>query len=94
MGVRQCSRGTVDLRVGGQKRTMEGRGDELPEDAWQEITVAEGTQGARSYMFSALRVRPTARRKPGEIHWAVYRRNLDGSEPPRVRGNRYARGRG
>ena len=21
------------------------------------------------------------RRKPGEIHWAVYRRNLDGSEP-------------
>ena len=32
-------------------------------------------------MFSAQRVRPTSRRKPGEIHWAVYRRNLDGSEP-------------
>ena len=35
----------------------------------------------RSYLFSAQRVRPTSRRKPGEIHWAVYRRNRDGSEP-------------
>ena len=26
-------------------------------------------------------MRPTSRRKPGEIHWAIYRRNLDGSEP-------------
>ena len=26
-------------------------------------------------------MRPTSRRKPGEIHWATYRRNLDGSEP-------------
>ena len=26
-------------------------------------------------------MRPTSRRKPGEIHWAVYRRNRDGSEP-------------
>ena len=67
--------------VGGQKRTMGERSDALPEDAWREITVAEGTQGPRSYMFSALRVRPTARRKPGEVHWAIWRRNLDGSEP-------------
>ena len=43
--------------------------------------MAEGTQGPRRYRFSAQRVRPTSRRKPGEIHWAVYRRNLDGSEP-------------
>ena len=50
-------------------------------EAWREITVAEGSQGPRSYVFSAQRVRPTIRRKPGEIHWAVYRRNLDGSEP-------------
>ena len=49
--------------------------------AWREITVAEGSQGPRTYRFSAQRVRPTSRRKPGEIHWAVYRRNLDGSEP-------------
>ena len=58
---------------------MEQRSDELPEAAWREITVAEGSQGPRSYLFSAQRVRPTSRRKPGEIHWAVYRRNLDGS---------------
>ena len=64
----------------GQRRTMEQRSDELPEEAWREITVAEGSQGPRSYLFSAQRVRPS-RRKPGEIHWAVYRRNRDGSEP-------------
>ena len=68
-------------QVGGQRRTMVERSDELPEDAWREITVAEGSQGPRSYSFSAQRVRPASRRKPGEIHWAVYRRNLDGSEP-------------
>ena len=67
--------------VGGQRRTMEERSNELPEEAWREIAVAEGSQGPRSYRFSAQRVRPTSRRKPGEIHWAIYRRNLDGSEP-------------
>ena len=60
---------------------MAERGDELLENAWREITVAEGSQGPRSYEFSAQRVRPTSKRKPGEIHWVVYRRNLDGSEP-------------
>ena len=60
---------------------MGERGDELPDEAWREITVAEGSQGPRSYRFSARRVRPTSRRKPGDIHWAVWRRNLDGSEP-------------
>ena len=65
----------------GQRRTMEQRSDELPGDAWREITVAEGSQGPRSYRFSAQRARPTSKRKPGEIHWAIYRRNLDGSEP-------------
>ena len=67
--------------VGGQRGTMEQRSDELPAEAWREITVAEGSQGPRTYRFSAQRMRPTIRRKPGEIHWAVYRRNLDGSEP-------------
>ena len=60
---------------------MGERSAELPEDAWQEITVAQGSQGPRIYQFSAQRVRPTSRRKPGETHWAVYRRNLDISEP-------------
>ena len=65
----------------GQRRTMEQRGDELPDEAWQEITVAQGSQGPRTYRFSAQRVRATRRRKPGEEGWAVWRRNLDGSEP-------------
>ena len=65
----------------GQRRTMEQRSDALPGDAWREITVAEGRQGPRSYRFSAQRVRPTSKRKPVEIHWAIYRWNLDGSEP-------------
>ena len=50
----------------GQRRSMEQRSDELPEEAWREITVAEGSQGPRSYLFSAQRVRPTSRRKPAK----------------------------
>ena len=65
----------------GQRRTMAERADAITEEAWRELTVAEGSQGPRSYLFSAQRVHPTSRRKPGEIHWAIYRRNLDGSEP-------------
>ena len=73
--------------VDGHRRTMEQRSDELPEEAWREITVAEGSQGPRSYMFSAQRVRVTRKGKPGEEAWAVYRRNLDGSEPRYERGS-------
>ena len=65
----------------GQRRTMEQRSDELPEEAWREITVAEGSQRSRTYRFSAQRVRVTKKRKPGEVVWAIWRRNLDGSEP-------------
>ena len=65
----------------GQRRSMEQRSAELPKGAWREITVAQGSQGPRSYMFSAQRVRVTRKSKPGEIHWALWRRNLDGSEP-------------
>ena len=50
--------------VGGQRRTMAERSAELPEEAWREITVAEGSQGPRSYQFSAQRVRPTSRGSP------------------------------
>ena len=60
---------------------MEQRAAAIPEDAWREITVAQGSQGPRIYRFNAQRVRATKRRKPGEEVWAVYRRNLDGSEP-------------
>ena len=40
---------------------MEQRSGELPEEAWREITVAEGSQGPRSYMFSAQGRRERAR---------------------------------
>ena len=49
----------------GQRRTMMERGAELSETAWRELTVAEGSEGPRRYRFSAQRVRPTSRRKPG-----------------------------
>ena len=35
----------------------------------------------RIYRFSAQRVRATRRHKPGEEVWAIWRCNLDGSEP-------------
>ena len=73
--------------VDGQRRTMEQRSAELPDEAWREITVAQGSQGPRTYRFSAQRVRVTRRRKPGEEIWAVWRRNLDGSEPRYYRSN-------
>ena len=66
--------------VGGQRRTMAEGAEATPKEAWREITVAQGSQGPRTYSFSAQRVRPTSRRKPGDMHWAVYRQNLDGSE--------------
>ncbi len=60
---------------------MEQRAATIPERDWREITVSQGSRGPRTYLFSAQRVRPTSRRKPGDEACAVYRRNLDGSEP-------------
>ena len=40
-----------------------------------------GVQGPRTYRFGAQRVRETRTRKPGGVAWAIYRQNLDGSEP-------------
>ena len=50
--------------VAGQRRTMGERSGELPEDAWQEITVAQGSQGPRSYTFSARGCGPAAKGSP------------------------------
>ena len=68
----------------GQRRTLgqrEQRSDELPDKAWREITVAQAVPGPRTCRFSGQRVRVTRKGKPGEEIWALYRRNLDGSEP-------------
>ena len=64
-----------------ERQTMAQRSQTLPEDAWRKITVAEGSQGPRTYRYSAQRVRVTRQRQPGEVLWAIYRQNLDGSEP-------------
>ena len=66
---------------GGQRETMLERAAAISDDDWREITVAEGSQGPRTYRYGAQRVRVTHQRQPGEILWAVYRQNRDGSEP-------------
>ena len=67
------------VRSGGPCRSAARR---CPPEAWRELTIAAGSQGPRTCLFNAQRVRVTHRRKPGEILWAVYRQNRDGSEPP------------
>jgi SRSO17 transposase len=47
---------------------------------WQELTVAEGAQGPRSYQFAARRVHEFNAQVLGRESWALFRRNLDGSE--------------
>ena len=68
----QRNRGIGGLRKPGlregQRRTMEQRAAGIPGEDWQEITVAQGSQGPRSYRFSFQRVRATGRGKRGEIH--------------------------
>jgi SRSO17 transposase len=53
----------------------------LPPDAWQEVTVAEGAQGPRTYLFVARRVWESRAGLPGRACWLLLRRNLNGSEP-------------
>jgi len=50
-----------------------------PQD-WQELTVAEGAQGPRTYQFAGLRVWESRAGLPGRPCWLVLRRNLDGAE--------------
>ena len=47
---------------------------------WQELTVAEGAQGPRGYQFAARRVHEFNAQVLGRESWALFRRNLDGSE--------------
>jgi SRSO17 transposase len=52
----------------------------VPDDAWQTLTVAEGSQGPRRYQFVGLRVWESRDGLPGRACWLVLRRNLDGDE--------------
>lgn len=48
---------------------------------WVQITVAEGAQGPRTYLFAFERLFDNPDHRPARSLWAVYRKNLDGSEP-------------
>jgi SRSO17 transposase len=65
----------------GERRELTERRAALPPRAWQEITVAEGAQGPRTYRFAAERVRENRDRKPGAALWLLYKENVDGTEP-------------
>src|SRR5205085_27140 len=67
--------------VAAERQTMRERAQALPPAAWREITVAEGSQGPRTYRFAAERLRETRDGVPGQELWGVYRENRDGSEP-------------
>ena len=47
---------------------------------WKLLTVAEGAQGPRTYLFAACRVWESRAGLPGRACWLVLRRNPDGSE--------------
>jgi SRSO17 transposase len=63
-----------------ERQTVAERAAALPPTAWQEMTVAEGAQGPRTYRFAFERVRATRDREPGEELWLIHKQNLDGTE--------------
>jgi SRSO17 transposase len=64
-----------------QRQEVRERRAALLQEAWREITVAEGAQGARTYRFAFERVRESRDGKPGEELWLIHKENGDGSEP-------------
>jgi SRSO17 transposase len=62
-------------------QSVQAVADGLTPTAWQELTVAEGAQGPRTYQFVARRVWESRDGLPGRACWLLLRRNLDGSEP-------------
>jgi len=69
----------VDGEPGPQ--AVEGVTASLTTEDWQLLTVAEGAQGPRTYLFAARRVWESREGLPGRECWQVSRRNPDGSEP-------------
>jgi SRSO17 transposase len=65
---------------GTQGATVGERAAALGSDAWEALTIAEGEQGPRTYLFAAERVRESLDGKPGKLTWLIHRKNLDGSE--------------
>lgn len=65
----------------GQRHTLKERAEALPPTAWQSLTVAEGAQGERTYLFACEPVYDNRDQQPGTAQIAVYRKNRDASEP-------------
>jgi SRSO17 transposase len=65
----------------GQKLTVERQAAALSGDTWCELTIGQGAQGPRRYLFARVRIRESDDDVPGQEAWLVLRRNLDGSEP-------------
>jgi SRSO17 transposase len=61
-------------------QTVEEIAAALTASDWQVLTVAEGSQGPRSYQFAARRVWERRDEVPDRECWLVLRRNRDGSE--------------
>jgi SRSO17 transposase len=64
-----------------ERREVRERAAALAPTAWHAITVAEGAQGPRTYLFACERVRESRDREPGEALWLIHKQNLDGTEP-------------
>jgi SRSO17 transposase len=67
--------------VAEERQEVRERAAALGPQAWQELGVAEGAQGLRTYRFAAERVRETCMGEPGEAVWLIHRTNRDGNEP-------------
>lgn len=66
---------------GWQRLEFEARAAELSASDWHAITVGEGAQGERTYLFACEPVYDNRAQKPHGPLVALYRKNLDGSEP-------------
>jgi SRSO17 transposase len=64
-----------------ERQEVRERALALPPQAWHALTVAEGAQGPRTYLFAFERVRESREGVPGEALWLVHKQNLDGTEP-------------
>jgi SRSO17 transposase len=60
-------------------QTVQAVAASLPPTAGQDLTVAAGAHGPRTYQFVALRVWESRDGLPGRACWLLLRRNLDGS---------------
>lgn len=67
--------------VAAERQEARERAAALPPTAWQALTVSEGAQGPRTYLFACERVRETRDHRPGTELWLIHKLNLDGTEP-------------